>query len=121
MAMTPTTSLLNAIPWERENPDGTRSATLAGTRDPGVMFTYAFYLPAGCWDAPHSHGTDVHMVVASGELRLTFEDTDDIQKAQSYPPGAFLRVPAGALHADGARTDTVIIGTAIGPWSTTYR
>ncbi len=31
-----------------------------------------------------------------------------------------LWVPAGAAHFDGADEDTVIIGTAIGPWTTEY-
>jgi len=29
-------------------------------------------------------------------------------------------VPAGTVHFDGSDVDTVIIGTAVGPWSTTY-
>ncbi|MEO7587695.1 MAG: hypothetical protein ABIS84_06665 [Arachnia sp.] len=38
----------------------------------------------------------------------------------AYPSGSFLWVPAGAVHFDGANEDTVIIGTAVGPWDTTY-
>ncbi len=34
--------------------------------------------------------------------------------------GSFLYVPAGAVHFDGAKQDTVLVGTAIGPWSTDY-
>src|SRR5699024_8620044 len=40
----------DSIPWERTNLDGTRSATLIGTRDSGVLFTYAFHIPAGLAD-----------------------------------------------------------------------
>ena len=60
------------IPWEPAAPDGTRGATLVGTRDPGVAFTYAFFVPADVWDRPHSHPAAAHLVVASGELRLGY-------------------------------------------------
>ena len=116
--MEPATFSQDDIPWESANADGTRCATLAGTREPGVTFTYAFFLPRGFWDGPHSHGADIHLVVAAGELRLTFETPWESKTARRYAAGSFLHVPAGAVHADGARTDTVIIGTTVGPWST---
>lgn len=108
------------IAWEQVNPDGTRSATLVGTRDPGVTFTYAFHIPAGVWDQPHSHLADAHLVVARGELRLGYGDQLNRGAATSYPVGSFLYVPAGTVHFDGAEQDTVIVGTAVGPWSTDY-
>lgn len=116
----PFTTTLDHIPWEVTNPDGTRSATLIGTRDPDVTFTYAFHIPAGFWDAPHSHGTDVHLVVAAGELWLGWGPDATRATAHRYPAGSLLHVPANTIHADGAGTNTVIYGTAVGPWSTTY-
>ncbi len=108
------------IPWEHPpNPDGTRTATLAGLREPGTLFTYAFFLPAGFWDGPHCHGADIHLVVATGALMLTREAPWNSEAADRHPSGSFLHVPAGLVHADGAATDTIILGTTIGPWSTT--
>lgn len=108
------------IAWEQTNTDGTRSATLVGNRSPGVTFTYAFFIPAGFWDGPHSHSADAHLVVARGELRLGYGDQLDREAADHYPTGSFLYVPGGAVHFDGAEQDTVLLGTAVGPWSTEY-
>ncbi len=108
------------IPWEHLHDDGTRSATLAGVREAGVTFSYAFFIPAGVWDRPHSHLAAAHLVVASGELRLGYGTRLEQAAAQRFPAGSFLYVPAGAVHFDGAEQDTVIIGTAVGPWSTDY-
>jgi quercetin dioxygenase-like cupin family protein len=110
----------DSIPWERTKEDGTKSATLNGTRDPGVAFTYAFFLPAGFWDMPHSHMADARVFVVSGELRLAYGETLDRSAATSYGPGSYLFVPAGAVHFDGAEVDTIIVGVAVGPWSTDY-
>lgn len=111
---------LGAIPWEPANADGTRSALLHGTRDPGETFVYAFFIPAGVWDQPHSHIADAHIVVAAGELKLGYGQVLDRPAATAHPAGSFLYVPAHATHYDGADTDTIIIGTATGPWSTDY-
>lgn len=48
------------------------------------------------------------------ETSFAQEDTN------AYPTGSFLWVPAGAVHFDGANEDTVLIGTATGPWDTRY-
>ena len=114
------TLTVEEIPWQQTNPDGTRSATLVGTREPGVTFTYAFFIPAGVWDAPHSHTSAAHLVVARGELLLGYGATFDRDAAARFPAGSFLYVPAGAVHFDGAEQDTVLLGTAVGPWSTDY-
>lgn len=120
MSDQPFATTLDHIPWEVMNSDGTCSATLIGTRDPGVPFTYAFRIPAGLWDGPHTHSSDVHLVVAAGELWLGWGPTATRAAAHAYPAGSLLHVPADAIHADGAGVDTVIYGTAVGPWSTTY-
>ena len=108
------------IDWEHEFDDGTKSATLVGTRDAGVQFTYAFFIPAGLWDAPHSHCADAHVYVMSGELRLAYGSDAQRSRALAYPQGSFLYVPAGHVHFDGAEVDTIILGNAVGPWSTDY-
>jgi quercetin dioxygenase-like cupin family protein len=109
-----------AIEWEQTNADGTKSATLVGTREPGVAFTYAFWIPAGVWDAAHAHAAAAHLVVARGELRLGYGSAMRKDEAARFPAGSFLYVPAGAIHFDGADEDTLLIGTAVGPWSTDY-
>lgn len=109
------------IAWQRTNPDGTRFALLEGTRDtPGTGFSYAFFIPAGVWDGPHSHAATARVFVARGTLRLGYGAVADKSAARAYPAGSYLLVPAGAVHFDGAAEDTIIIGTAVGPWSTDY-
>jgi quercetin dioxygenase-like cupin family protein len=108
------------IRWDRVHPDGTRSTTLCGSRQAGRSFAYGFSVPAGVWDGSHSHSADAWIVVARGELRLGYGPRLVRSAAIAYPVGSFLYVPAGVVHFDGAEVDTVIIGTAIGPWSTTY-
>lgn len=111
----------DAIAWQRVNPDGTKFALLEGVRDrAGVAFSYAFFIPAGVWDAPHSHAATARVFVARGVLHLGYGDRLDPAAARAYPAGSYLVVPAGAHHFDGSNTDTIIIGTAQGPWSTDY-
>jgi hypothetical protein len=111
----------DTIVWQQTNADGTRFALLEGVRDrPGVPFTYAFFIPAGVWDGPHSHGATVRVFVASGALALGYGKELDRAQARRFTAGSVLLVPAGAVHFDGAAEDTIIIGTATGPWSTDY-
>lgn len=115
LAATPAT-----IVWDQVNGDGTKSATLVGTRDRGVMFSYAFFIPAGFYDRPHHHCAAAHLQVASGTLRLGYGTSFELDRTTVHPAGSFLYVPAGAVHFDGAEEDTVLIGTATGPWDTVY-
>jgi quercetin dioxygenase-like cupin family protein len=108
------------IPWDLLHPDGTRSTTLCGSREAGRSFAYGFFVPAGVWDAPHSHSAEAWIVVARGELRLGYGKKMKRSAATAYPVGSFLCVPAGVVHFDGAEIDTIIVGTAVGPWATTY-
>lgn len=85
-----------------------------------MTFPYAFLIPAGFWDLPHSHSADAHLVIARGELRLGYGDRLDRRVAHRFPVGGLLYVPAGAVHFDGAEEETVLLGTAVGPWSTDY-
>jgi len=112
---------LAAIPWQTQAPNGTRFALLEGRRDqPGVTFAYAFFIPAGTWDAPHAHSQTARVFVARGALRIGYGETADHAAAITYPAGSYVLVPAGAVHFDGADEDTVIIGVATGVWSTRY-
>lgn len=109
------------IPWQSESADGTKYALLEGRRDAaGEAFTYAFFLPGGFWDPPHWHTADARIVVLQGTLYLGYGDSHDDRALQAFRTGSYLLVPAGARHFDGAHEDTLIIGTAVGPWSTHY-
>lgn len=109
------------IIWQQVNDDGTKYALLEGRRDRrGVPFTYAFFIPSGVWDSPHFHSSDARVAVVKGRLRLGYGEVLDRAAAREFPVGSYLLVPAGAAHFDGADEDTIIIGTALGPWRTEY-
>jgi quercetin dioxygenase-like cupin family protein len=116
IAITPAT-----IPWGPTAPDGTRFALLEGQREvAGQPFSYAFALPGGVWDKPHSHSTTARIFVLKGALKLGWGAAMDKSKARRFPAGSFVVVPAGAVHFDGADEETIILGVASGVWATRY-
>ncbi|WP_164155424.1 cupin domain-containing protein [Sandarakinorhabdus rubra] len=111
----------DAIPWEAAAPDGSRFALLEGVRDrAGEAFSYAFALPPGLWDRPHSHSSTARIFVLKGTLKLGWGRAMDKAQAQTFPAGSFVVVPAGAVHYDGADEETIILGVASGVWATRY-
>jgi quercetin dioxygenase-like cupin family protein len=93
---------------------------LEGRSDvPGEAFTYAAFVPAGFHDF-HSHASDARVAVVQGVLMVNFGETFDLEHLKSYPVGSFLFVPANVKHTMAAEKDTIIIGTAVGPWHTDH-
>ena len=106
------------IVWQNTYPDGTKWSVLEGDANAqGKAFTYAFYIPAGYWEH-HSHNQDARVAVISGALKLAIGPQLDKQGSKDYPAGSFLLVPANVEHTMGAEVDTIVIGTAMGPWKT---
>lgn len=108
------------IQWEEVAEDGTKYALLEGRRDAPKAFSYAFYIPTGFWDPPHAHTADARVFVLSGALYLGYGEVFERERLQAHPAGSYLLVPAGAHHFDGSDEETLIIGTAVGPWTTHY-
>jgi quercetin dioxygenase-like cupin family protein len=107
-----------SITWQNVYPDGTKWSVLEGDKEePGKAFTYAFFIPAGYWEH-HSHNQDARVAVISGALRVAVGHEMDRKGAKAYPVGSYLLVPANVEHTMGADVDTIIIGTAMGPWKT---
>jgi quercetin dioxygenase-like cupin family protein len=106
------------IEWQKIDPDGTKWSVLEGRSDvAGEAFTYAAFIPAGFHDF-HSHSSDARVAVVQGVLKVSFGETSDLEHLKSYPVGSFLFVPANVSHTMAADEDTIIIGTAVGPWHT---
>jgi hypothetical protein len=91
-----------SIQWQDIDTDGTK---------------YAFFIPAG-YHEHHWHNSDARVAVIQGALKVSFGETLDLEHMTAYPVGSFLLVPASAKHTMGADVDTIIIGTAMGPWAT---
>jgi len=108
----------NTIEWQKVDPDGTKWAVLEGRSDaPGEAFTYAAFVPAG-FHEHHWHASDARVAVVQGVLKVSFGENLDLDHMTSYPVGTFLFVPANVKHTMAADVDTIIIGTAVGPWAT---
>lgn len=104
------------IQWQSTSPDGTKWAVLEGNSDaPGAAFTYAAFVPAGYSDH-HSHSSDARVAVVQGALKIGFGPHPVY--FETYPVGSFLYVPANVEHTMAADVDTILIGTATGPWGT---
>ena len=111
---------VNSIQWQVIDPDGQKWAVLEGRSDvPGAAFTYAAFLPGGVHDH-HWHSSDARVVVLQGVLKINFGEHQDLQNLTSYPTGTYLFVPANVKHTMAADVDTIIIGTAVGPWHTSH-
>ena len=107
------------IPWQRTEADGSRYAVLEGSRDqPGEPFTYAFLLPDGQWVKAHTHTQAARVVVVKGVLLLGEGSTMDQRKVREVKAGEVFFVPANMPHYEGARGETLIIGTGTGLWKT---
>jgi quercetin dioxygenase-like cupin family protein len=106
------------IQWQKVDPDGTKWSILEGHSDvAGEAFTYAAFIPAG-FHNHHWHTSDARVAVVQGTLKVSFGETLDLQNLKAYPVGTFLLVPANVKHTMAADEDTIIIGTAVGPWGT---
>ena len=109
---------VKSIHWQKVDPDGSKWAVLEGRSDaPGEAFTYAAFIPAG-FHNHHWHASDARVVVVQGTLKVSFGETLDLEHLKAYPVGTYLFVPANVKHTMAADEDTIIIGTAVGPWHT---
>jgi hypothetical protein len=110
-----------SIEWQHDRPNGCKLTLLEGSWEtPGVPFTYAFFMPDGVWFPAHSHPSDARVVVVKGTLLLGSGRTLDKSEARAIPQGSTAFVPANLPHFEGAKGDTIIIGSAVPPWGTTF-
>jgi len=106
------------IAWQKIDADGSKWSVLEGRSDvPGEAFTYAAFIPAG-FHEHHWHASDARVAVVQGTLKVSFGETLDLEHLKSYAVGSYLLVPANVKHTMAADEDTIIIGTAVGPWHT---
>jgi quercetin dioxygenase-like cupin family protein len=54
--------------------------------------------PPNTVNAPHHHPGDEELTVIAGTLYVGHGTTMDRDKATAYPPGSYIREPAGAVH-----------------------
>lgn len=92
---------------------------LAGDRQlPGLLAERQRF-PAGYRSRPHVHTADLHIVVICGSVSVDLEPRDS---AVTRPilPGGFLLIPAGTLHVERFRSETILHVQAVAPIETQY-
>jgi hypothetical protein len=110
-----------SIKWEFDRPQGCKLALLEGDMNtPGVPFTYAFFMPDGVWFPPHAHPSDARVTVVKGTLLLGHGTKLDKGAVRTIELGSTAFVPAELPHFEGSKGETIIIGSAVPPWGTTF-
>jgi quercetin dioxygenase-like cupin family protein len=99
---------------------GAEIAVLQGDPSKPALFTIRLKMPKGYVVAPHSHGTDLHVTVVSGEFSAGAGDTVDLAAAPVLKAGDFVTVPANHHHFDAARSAAIVQIYGMGPFSLTY-
>jgi quercetin dioxygenase-like cupin family protein len=101
-------------------PAGAQMAVMQG--DPGAkgLFTVRLRFPDKYRVAPHTHPTDEHITVLSGNLGVGMGNTFDAGKAMRLRAGDFATAPANMAHYAVARGTTVVQIHANGPFALNY-
>jgi hypothetical protein len=106
------------LSWRTLSP-GLEMATVSG--DPmaeGKPYSVMLRLASGRWIAPHWHPNEKVVAVMSGTLLFGHGETLDSSSARVVGPGGTVRVPATARHYEGARGQTLVLLTGLGPLRT---
>src|SRR4029077_5110120 len=95
-------------------------AVLQGDLSKPELFTFRLKMPKGYVVAPHTHGTELHVTVISGEFSAGMGDTVDLAAAPIMKAGDFVTVPANHHHFDAARSAAIVQIYGMGPFTLTY-
>jgi len=96
-------------------PPGAQIAVLAGDPTKAVPYTIRLKFPAN-YDIPaHSHPTDEHVVVVSGELFMGMGTRLDKKAGLGLGVGGFALMPANANHFAYTKGETTIVLYGQGP------
>jgi len=96
-------------------PPGAQIAVLAGNPGKAEFYTVRLKFPAN-YDIPaHSHPTDEHVAVVSGELFIGMGTKLDRKAGMGVGVGGFALAPAHANHFAYTRAETTILLYGQGP------
>jgi quercetin dioxygenase-like cupin family protein len=101
-------------------PAGARMAVVSGDPGKAAPFVVQIEMPAGYVIPPHSHPTDEHVTVKSGQFRYGMGDKIDEKATKALRPGQSVNLKTPMHHYAMARTRTVVSVSAIGPFAITY-
>jgi hypothetical protein len=111
---------LKRVPVPAALPAGAQMAILSG--DPGKPgpFTMLLAMPTGYRLGPHFHPTEEDVEVKKGTLLTGIGDAFDASTLKPMPVGEKGSVPPNVRHFGTTKGATVILVTAMGPFSITY-
>ncbi len=108
-------------PWQEGPWPGTRVATLeASGAGAASARTFWLLLPDGFWIMPHTHPTVKRVNVISGTLLIGRGERFVPSATEALSAGGFTRVAADVPHFEGARGETIVQFSAVGPWGTRF-
>ena len=96
-------------------PPGAQIAVLAGDPTKAAPYTVRLKFPANYAIPAHSHPTDEHVVVVSGELFMGMGTKLDRNAGMSLGVGGFALMPANANHFAYTKGETTIVLYGQGP------
>lgn len=96
-------------------PPGAQIAVLAGDPTKATSYTVRLKFPANYEIPAHSHPTDEHVAVVSGEFFAGMGNKMDKSAASSLGPGGFALMPANANHFAYTKAETTILLFGEGP------
>ena len=77
---------------------GILTAPLFGVPSKAEYYVFRAKYPTNTVNLPHHHPGDEELTVIAGTLYIGHGPTMDRNKATAYPPGSYIREPAGTLH-----------------------
>jgi hypothetical protein len=86
---------------------GVLTAPLFGVASMSGYYVFRAKYPPNTVNTPHHHPGDEELTVLRGTLYLGHGTTMDRSKAVAYPPGSYIREPAGSVHFIFTRDEVV--------------
>ncbi len=77
---------------------GVLTAPLFGVPSKAEYYVFRAKYPPNTVNQPHHHPGDEELTVIAGTLYIGHGPTMDRDKATAYPPGSYIREPAGTPH-----------------------
>jgi quercetin dioxygenase-like cupin family protein len=77
---------------------GVLTAPLVGVPGKAEYYVFRAKYPPNTVNGPHHHPGDEELTVIAGTLYLGHGTEMDRAKATAYPPGSYIREPAGTVH-----------------------
>jgi len=100
---------------------GIATAPLFGVPGRAEYYVFRAKYPPNAVNAPHHHPGDEELTVIAGTLHVGHGTTMDRDKAVAYPPGSYIREPAGTVHYLFTKDEMVEVEVrGIGPRENIY-